>query len=134
MFLAKLAARVQSNTQPNSPGLVLPFHREPPAGRLLPAHRFSVRDRICAVQWADSARSLGFTRMAIEPATESDDGESAEFLLIYAHGNSWATWGVACSAAGLVLWRSARGTTIGLFETLSAALAEIERLTPALAC
>jgi hypothetical protein len=107
---------------------VLDFDRFAAAKRCVSVHRFSMRERILAIEWAEASRTLGFSRLMIEPAAECDDGEIREFLLIYSFDHSWASWGIACGADGLTVWQSARGTTIGVFQSLRAAFDVIERL------
>ncbi len=91
-------------------------------------HRFSMRDRITALDWACSDQSVGHSRLVFEAAEDIGDSETGEFLLVYADGAAWASWGIGCGALGMTLWHSARGTTIGRFDTLSEALDRIHAL------
>ena len=91
-------------------------------------HRFTMRDRITVLDWAASAQCLGLTRVVFEAAEDLGDSETGEFLLIYPAGGAWASWGIACGERGLTLWHSARGTTIGLFDTMGEALNRIQLL------
>ena len=91
--------------------------------------RFTLRDRMTALHWAGWSRKLGYTRLVFEQADAFDDGESREYLLIYAGESAWASWGIGCSRYGMKLWHSPRGNTIDCFHSLSAALDEVARLS-----
>lgn len=98
--------------------------------RLKRVHRFSMRDRITAHEWSKSAEILGYSKVLFELADEGHDIEAGEFLSIYAAGEPWASWGIGCVPTGMMLWHSARGTTIGQFDTLRDALAQIGPVRP----
>ena len=119
-----------ANASPPSPkaGVVLAFGRFSAANRSTPVHRFSMRERMIALEWAQTSRRLGFSRLTIEPAAECGDGEVCEFLLIYTKDFSWATWGIGCGADGLTVWQAAWGNTVGVFQSLNAAFGVIEKL------
>lgn len=88
--------------------------------------RFSTRDRITALDWAQAAQRLGYTRVVFEAAEDLGETNTGEFLLVYAEGAPWASWGIGCGDEGMTLWHSARGTTIGRFATLAEALGRIQ--------
>ena len=116
------------------PGVTIGSARLAPADR--PDHRFSIRDRIVALDWAEQALSLGLTRLTFEAAAdlggeEIDGDEPGEFILIYAGGAAWASWGIGCGADGMTLWHSPRGKTIGRFATLREALDQVTALSTA---
>ncbi len=85
-------------------------------------HRFTPRDRIMALSWADAISAAGYARMAFEPA-EADGG--GEFLLVYGRDSDWASWGIGCGQDGLTLWKTACGTTVGVYPTLAEALGHL---------
>lgn len=126
MKSGEMAAVVSGKaTVPASGAVVIAF---PGTGRRIAPSavwRFSIRDRIVALDWERHSQSLGYTRVVFEAPEADFDGDAGEFLLVYAHGTSWAAWGVGCGPDGLTLWHAARGTTIGLFDTMKAALAQI---------
>jgi len=128
MYQADYADLAQASLPPAANCEVLAFDRFAATRRCVTVHRFSVRERILALEWAEASRALGFSRLMIEPAAECDDGEVREFLLIYTDDQSWASWGIACGADGLTVWQSAWGTTIGVFQSLRKAFDAIERL------
>ena len=128
MYRADYADLAAVSLLPATTGVVLAFSRFPAVKRCVTVHRFSMRERILALEWAEASRALGFSRLMIEPAEECGDGEIREFLLIYTDDPSWASWGVACGADGLTVWQSAWGNTIGVFESLRAAFSAIEQL------
>jgi hypothetical protein len=129
MYRADYADLAAASPLPATTGVVLVFGRFPAVQRCVTVHRFSVRERILALEWAEASRALGFSRLMIEPAAECGDGEIREFMLIYTGDTSWASWGVGCGADGLTVWQSAWGNTIGVFESLRAAFSVIEQLS-----
>jgi hypothetical protein len=92
-------------------------------------NRFSIVDRMTAHSWAESAQTLGYTRLVFEPAAQIDGLPSGEFLLIYAQDCAWSTWGVGCDEDGLTLWHAPRGKTIGRFSTMHEALEQIRTIS-----
>lgn len=94
-----------------------------------PTHRFSIIDRMTAHRWAEAGGKLGYTRLAFEPAAEIDGAHGGEFLLIYPRGSAWYAWGIGYDAEGFTLWHAPRGTTIGRFQTIQAALDRIHIIT-----
>jgi hypothetical protein len=91
--------------------------------------RFSIVDRMAALAWAESAHSLGYTRLVFEPAAHIDGAPAGEFLLIYARDCAWSSWGVGCDNDGLTLWHAPRGKTIGRFRDMHDALDKIRAIT-----
>ena len=83
---------------------------------------FNMRDRIAALAWVERARAIGFTRLVFEEAGRTIEEDFGPFIMIYESCASWASWGVGCAGRGYTLWRSACGTTMGVYESLSAAL------------
>jgi hypothetical protein len=99
---------------------VLPFARPVRA-----FNRFSMRDRMEALQWAETARSHGYTRLVFDTACESSGHEPGDFIMIYERDGVWASWGIGCGTEDLTLWRPSNGQTIGTFPTMRTALAAI---------
>lgn len=91
--------------------------------------RFSMRDRIMALDWSDAVRPLGFTKLVFEDAGDFGDNETGEFVLIYEKCASWASWGIGYGERGMTLWRSACGTTMGQYATLGEALSALQTFT-----
>ncbi|MCW3474102.1 hypothetical protein [Limobrevibacterium gyesilva] len=95
----------------------------PPPAR--PTNRFTARDRIEVLRWADSAREEGYTRVALDNSAQEDEPELGDFLLVYRRDALWASWGVGCCDGGFIVWRPADGTTTGWYPCLKKALAAI---------
>lgn len=87
-----------------------------------------MRDRMAALDWAEKARVLGITRLVVEAPDDRGLDDSGEFILIYERSTLWASWGIGFDHLGMILWRSACGTTIGYYETLPEALATLRNL------
>lgn len=92
------------------------------------ARRFSLRDRIVALNWAETVFASGFARMVFEQPADGCGAEDGEFLLVYGRNSGWASWGIGCAEDGLMLWKSACGTTVGTFATLAEALDRLAAL------
>jgi hypothetical protein len=103
-----------------SSAVVIPFAPPVRAG-----NRMSVRDKIVALEWADTARDAGYTRIALDTSASADEPELGDFLLIYEREAMWANWGVGCCDGGYMIWRPSDGATIGWYPTLEKALAAI---------
>jgi hypothetical protein len=93
------------------------------------ANRFSMRDRIEALRWAEAARASGYARVVLDTCAEALEPELGDFLLVYRRNAAWASWGVGCVEDGFMLWTSATGATVGRFATLTAALEKILALS-----
>jgi len=93
------------------------------------ANRFSTRDRIEALRWAEVARASGYTRVVLDTCAEALEPELGDFLLVYRRNANWASWGVGCVEAGFMLWSPATGATVGRFSTLAEALEKILALS-----
>ena len=105
--------------------IVIPF---PPPSRPV-GNRLSVRDRIEALRWADTAHRFGYTRVVLDTSAEQLEPELGDFLLAYRCNANWASWGVGCVDDGFMLWCPATGATVGQFATLRAALEKIQALS-----
>ena len=78
---------------------------------------------------AEQISASGYARVVFE---EPDHGsDTGEFMLVYQRNSNWASWGIGCGEGGLMLWKSACGTTIGTFATLREALDRLADLQPA---
>ena len=93
-------------------------------------YRFSARDRIVALHWAEQISAAGFSKMVFEKPGPGSTEATGEFLLVYGRDSGWASWGIGCGEDGLTLWKSACGTTIGIFATMREALDRLEKLRP----
>jgi hypothetical protein len=105
--------------------VVIPF----PAPSRPVGNRLSVRDRIEALRWAETARAAGYTRVVLDTSAEQLAPELGDFLLAYRGDANWASWGVGCVEDEFMLWRPATGATVGRFSTLRAALDKILALS-----
>lgn len=100
------------------PSVVIAFpERRPraPVGR-----RLTLRDRVEALRWAETARSQGVSRVAIHAG---GDAQIGDFILIYQTEALWASWVIGCKPAGYSVWRAGSGADIGCYTTLEAAFA-----------
>lgn len=122
MYSANPSKRQGNEIIPSTWGKVIAFPRKIDARSRQTVTLFSMRDRICALAWAEIARPRGITRLVFEAAGDFDDADAGEFILIYERSASWASWGIGSGPLGMTLWRSACGTTIGQFKTLPEAL------------
>jgi hypothetical protein len=93
------------------------------------SNRMTVRDRIEALRWSDTAATLGYTRVLLDTSDHDRDLELGDFMLVYRPGATWASWGIGCTTDGFMLWCPQTGVTIGRFKTLTAALERIQALT-----
>ena len=89
------------------------------------ANRLTMRDRIEALRWAETARAFGYTRVVLDTSAAPREPDLGDFLLVYRRDAHWAAWGVGCVEDGFMLWCPATGATIGRFATLRAALEEL---------
>ena len=92
-------------------------------------NRFSMRDRMAALRWADTAREAGYTRVVLDTSGEEFEPHLGDFLLAYRRDAIWASWGVGCIDDGFMLWCPATGVTVGNYPTLIAALDKILTLS-----
>lgn len=88
---------------------------------------FSSRDLIALSAWMDWADRHGYGRLLIERGSGRAEPEHGDYVLIYAPGCDWATWGVGRSGAEVVVWHCRDGVDFGRFPTMMQAL---ERLPP----
>jgi hypothetical protein len=93
------------------------------------ANRMTVRDRIEALRWSDTAAEFGYSRVLIDTSEHEDRLELGDFMLIYRQGANWASWGVGCTREGFMLWHPQTGATIAHFGTLADALRRIQALS-----
>ncbi len=98
---------------------ILAFPGQPTKKNTREVHRFTPRDRITAHDRASAISAAGYARIAFEPPEPDGCGE---FLLVYGRDSKWASWGIGCGQDGLTLWKTACGTTVGIYETLAEAL------------
>lgn len=106
--------------------IVIPFPR--PEFR---QNRLTMRDRMRALTWAETARGLGYQRVVIRERHPEDDPQIGDHVAIYRAGEPWAAWGVARHGASLRVWRCATGADLGDFESIDEALEAIVAATPA---
>ncbi len=130
MIRAEKAEHLNCFDSTRRPAQVIAFPTSPlmlaAAAKRITIYRFSLRDRIAALDRAETVQSQGIRRVVFESAADFGESECGEFLLIYQRSNPWATWGIGCNEAGFTLWRTAYGTTLGQFCSLSDALRSIE--------
>ena len=100
-----------------APALVLRFPGAP-----APRNRLSMRDRMELLRWADRSAQHGFTRLLFDSASEHSGHEPGDYILIYARGALWASWGIGCTDSGLTLWNATSGVTIGRYGSMTEAL------------
>ena len=93
------------------------------------ANRMTVRDRIEALRWTDTATTLGYSRVLIDTSEHEDRLELGDFMLVYRQGANWASWGIGCTREGFMLWHPQTGETIAHFPTLAEALGRIQALS-----
>jgi len=99
-----------------------------PAGRS--SNRMTVRDRIEALRWSDTATELGYTRVLLDTSGQESMFDLGDFMLVYRNGANFASWGVGCTRDGFMLWLPRTGATIAHFSTLGEALQSIQTLSP----
>lgn len=104
--------------------IILPF-------RARPANRMTRQDRYDAIDWAERARKIGYTRIAFDSSGDDDDPELGDFLLIYGHDTMWHSWGVGRRGGKFEVWRAADGRTVTTESTIRTALAAIPPFTRA---
>jgi hypothetical protein len=104
---------------------IIPFPT-PPARA---SNRMTVRDRIEALRWSDTAARLGYTRVLLDTSEHESGLEFGDFMLVYRQSANWAAWGVGCTADGFTLWCPQTGATVARFKTLGAAFERIQALS-----
>jgi len=106
---------------------IIPFARP-----VQPVNRMTSRDRIDALEWAETGRAAGYTRIAFDSSASGDEPELGDFMLIYKRDAMWASWGVGCCDGGFIVWRPADGATQSWHPSIRLALASIPmEVTPA---
>ena len=93
------------------------------------SNRMTVRDRIEALRWSDTAAQLGYTRVLLDTSGQEGGVDLGDFMLVYRRGANWASWGVGCTRDGFMLWSPRTGTTVAHFHTLTEALTRIQALS-----
>jgi hypothetical protein len=93
-------------------------------------NRLTMRDRMRALAWAETARKLGYHRVVIRERHPEDDPQIGDHLAIYRAGEPWAAWGIARHGASLRVWRCATGADLGDFDTIDEALDAVAAATP----
>ena len=93
------------------------------------SNRMSVRDRIEALRWSDTAAQLGYTRVLLDTSGQEGGVDLGDFMLVYRRGANWASWGVGCTRDGFMLWSPRTGATVAHFHTLTEALTRIQALS-----
>lgn len=104
---------------------ILAFARRPatPPG-------LSMRDRIEIDRWSWEVADHGVSRVRIEHAEPGDLPAISAIVLIYCHGDAWATWAVAPDDDdGFEVWTMYNSRTLGHFPSMAAALASLPAIT-----
>ena len=91
---------------------------------------FNSHDLIALTCWMQRADGHGYQRMLIERGSSDEGPAAGGYVLIYAPGSQWATWGLARTAGAIVVWRCSDGADLGRFPSMMLAL---EGLPPVLA-
>jgi hypothetical protein len=99
---------------------ILPFRQRAP----VPAG-LSVSDRIQVLRWSHEASRHGLRATQIHEPEPGDDPSVGPFVLVYRNGDDWAAWGLARKPHGYELWSPANFATIGVYDTIGAALCAI---------
>ena len=100
--------------------VILPFARP-----VRSTNRMTKWDREDALEWEAKAVRMGYTRVAYDHSAPDDQPELGDFMLIYATGAMWASWGVGCCDGGFMVWSPSTGTTISWHASIRRALASI---------
>lgn len=82
----------------------------------------TVSDRIQVMQWTDEVRRHGVRAVRYHEPEPGDDPAVGPFLLIYRFNELWAAWGIARRLRGYEVWRASTGCTVGVYDTMRAAL------------
>ena len=102
-------------------GTVIPFSK--PASR---GAGFSSQDREEILLWHTGRARLRRLRCSIQDAGTPGDLLGREFAQIYQPAAQWASWGLARVSAGILVWECARGTDLGVFDTIGEAITCVE--------
>lgn len=90
-----------------------------------PEPGFNSRDLIALTCWMQQADVHGYRRVLIEGG--ADEAAEGGYVLIYAPGRDWASWGLAREGAEVMVWHCGTGADLGRFTTMFEAL---QRLPP----
>ena len=99
---------------------ILPF-----APRHPQTNRFTITDRIQAVQWEASHANPAGAFLDIHNRRPDDAPEVGDYIGIYRAYDRWAVWGVARDGAKITVWHGPSGADLGSFSTMAAALAAV---------
>lgn len=83
---------------------------------------FTSHDLIALTCWKQRADAHGYRRILLEGGSEDGGPEEGSYVLIYAPGCEWATWGLSRADAEIVVWHCGTGADLGRFATMLAAL------------
>lgn len=87
-------------------------------------------DRIELLTWHCNS-SQGYARMLLETGTSGATPDLSGYALLYPAKASWAVLGIARTSGGVLVWRCATGTALGVFPTMAAALSAVPPAEPA---
>ena len=90
-----------------------------------PDYGFSSQDLIALTCWMQRADGHGYRRMLIERGSGDEGPAAGGYVLIYAPGSQWATWGLARTAGAIVVWRCSDGADLGRFASMMSALEQL---------
>lgn len=82
---------------------------------------FNSRDLIALTCWKQRV-DHGYRRVVIEGGSNEGGPEAAGYVLIYAPGSDWASFGLARSEDGIVIWHCGTGADLGRYNTMLQAL------------
>jgi hypothetical protein len=107
------------------PSVVIAFPERRLRASASVARRLTLRDRVEAIRWAETARARGVSRAAIHTG---GDAQIGDFILVYLTGALWASWVIGCKPCGYCVWRAGSGADIGCYPTLGMAFAAVEAM------
>lgn len=92
-----------------------------------PDYGFNSYDLIALACWMQQADGHGYRRMLIERGSGESRPDEGGYVLVYAPGREWASWGLSRCGTEIVVWQCSDGADLGRFATMLQAL---ERLPP----
>lgn len=92
-----------------------------------PDYGFTSHDLIALTCWMQRADGHGYRRMLIERGSGESRPDEGGYVLVYAPGREWASWGLSRIGLEIVVWQCSDGADLGRFATMLQAL---ERLPP----
>lgn len=102
-------------------GVVIPFPNAAPQ-----AGRFTSQDRNELTCWQVGRAGRQFLRAVAHAAGTPGGLSEHDFILIYEPAAQWASWGLARTEDGVLVWECAYGNDLGMFRTVREALAFVE--------